>query len=249
VLKDWKMIKNVLITGAAKRIGASCARVLHAEGCNIFLHYRSSKQEVHALFEELNASREGSVKMMQADLLDINQLTMLVKEIRDSWGRLDVLVNNASAFYPRQVDDVTEQEWDDLLGSNLKAPFFLSQKLADLLVINKGCIVNIIDIHAERGLKGYPVYSIAKAGLAAMTKVLAKELGPEIRVNGVSPGAVLWPEADMSEQQKEEILQRVALKRTGAPEDIAKAVKFLIKDAGYITGQIITVDGGRTLFC
>jgi len=243
------MIKNVLITGAAKRIGASCARVLHAEGCNIFLHYRSSKQEVHALFEELNASREGSVKMMQADLLDINQLTMLVKEIRDSWGRLDVLVNNASAFYPRQVDDVTEQEWDDLLGSNLKAPFFLSQKLADLLVINKGCIVNIIDIHAERGLKGYPVYSIAKAGLAAMTKVLAKELGPEIRVNGVSPGAVLWPEADMSEQQKEEILQRVALKRTGAPEDIAKAVKFLIKDAGYITGQIITVDGGRTLFC
>mgnify|MGYP000229218559 FL=1 len=243
------MTKNVLITGAAKRIGASCARVLHAEGCNIFLHYRSSKQEVHALFEELNNNREGSVKMMQADLLDINQLTMLVKEIRDSWGRLDVLVNNASAFYPQQVADVTEQEWDDLLGSNLKAPFFLSQKLADLLAVNKGCIVNIIDIHAERGLKGYPVYSIAKAGLAAMTKVLAKELGPEIRVNGVSPGAVLWPEADMSEQQKEEILQRVALKRTGAPEDIAKAVRFLIKDASYITGQIITVDGGRTLFC
>jgi len=243
------MTKNVLITGAAKRIGASCARVLHAEGCNIFLHYRSSKQEVHALFEELNNNREGSVKMMQADLLDINQLTMLVKEIRDSWGRLDVLVNNASAFYPQQVADVTEQEWDDLLGSNLKAPFFLSQKLADLLAVNKGCIVNIIDIHAERGLKGYPVYSIAKAGLAAMTKVLAKELGPEVRVNGVSPGAVLWPEADMSEQQKDEILQRVALKRTGAPEDIAKAVRFLIKDASYITGQIITVDGGRTLFC
>jgi len=243
------MTKNVLITGAAKRIGASCARVLHAEGCNIFLHYRSSKQEVHALFEELNNNREGSVKMMQADLLDINQLTMLVKEIRESWGRLDVLVNNASAFYPQQVADVTEQEWDDLLGSNLKAPFFLSQKLADLLAVNKGCIVNIIDIHAERGLKGYPVYSIAKAGLAAMTKVLAKELGPEVRVNGVSPGAVLWPEADMSEQQKDEILQRVALKRTGAPEDIAKAVRFLIKDASYITGQIITVDGGRTLFC
>ena len=243
------MTKNVLITGAAKRIGASCARVLHAEGCNIFLHYRSSKQEVHALFEELNNNRDGSVKMMQADLLDINQLAMLVKEIRDSWGRLDVLVNNASAFYPQQVADVTEQEWDDLLGSNLKAPFFLSQKLADLLAVNKGCIVNIIDIHAERGLKGYPVYSIAKAGLAAMTKVLAKELGPEVRVNGVSPGAVLWPEADMSEQQKEEILQRVALKRTGAPEDIAKAVRFLIKDASYITGQIITVDGGRTLFC
>lgn len=243
------MTKNVLITGAAKRIGATCARVLHGEGCNIFLHYRSSKQDVLALFEELNNNREGSVQVMQADLLDINQLELLVEAVKSSWGRLDVLVNNASAFYPQQVADVTEQEWDDLLGSNLKAPFFLSQKFAELLAENEGCVVNIIDIHAERGLKGYPVYSIAKAGLAAMTKVLAKELGPEIRVNGVSPGAVLWPEADMTEQQKAEILQRVALKRTGEPEDIAKAVKFLIKDAGYITGQIITVDGGRTLFC
>jgi len=204
---------------------------------------------VLALFEELNNNREGSVQMMQADLLDINQLEMLVEAVKRCWGGLDVLVNNASAFYPQQVADVTEREWDDLLGSNLKAPFFLSQKFAELLAENEGCVVNIIDIHAERGLKGYPVYSIAKAGLAAMTKVLAKELGPEIRVNGVSPGAVLWPEADMTEQQKAEILQRVALKRTGKPEDIAKAVKFLIKDAGYITGQIITVDGGRTLFC
>jgi len=243
------MRKNVLITGAAKRIGATCARMLHDEGCNIFLHYRSSQQDVLALFEELNNNREGSVQMMQADLLDINQLEMLVEAVKRCWGGLDVLVNNASAFYPQQVADVTEREWDDLLGSNLKAPFFLSQKFAELLAENEGCVVNIIDIHAERGLKGYPVYSIAKAGLAAMTKVLAKELGPEIRVNGVSPGAVLWPEADMTEQQKAEILQRVALKRTGKPEDIAKAVKFLIKDAGYITGQIITVDGGRTLFC
>jgi len=243
------MIKNVLITGAAKRIGATCARMLHDEGCNIFLHYRSSKQDVLALFEELNNNREGSVQMMQADLLDINQLERLVEAVKSSWGRLNVLVNNASAFYPQQVADVTEQEWDDLLGSNLKAPFFLSQKFAELLAENEGCVVNIIDIHAERGLKGYPVYSIAKAGLAAMTKVLAKELGPEIRVNGVSPGAVLWPEAEMSEQQKNEILQRVALKRTGEPDDIAKAVRFLVKDAGYITGQIITVDGGRTLFC
>jgi len=243
------MRKNVLITGAAKRIGATCARMLHDEGCNIFLHYRSSQQDVLALFEELNNNREGSVQMMQADLLDINQLEMLVEAVKRCWGGLDVLVNNASAFYPQQVADVTEREWDDLLGSNLKAPFFLSQKFAELLAENEGCVVNIIDIHAERGLKGYPVYSITKAGLAAMTKVLAKELGPEIRVNGVSPGAVLWPEADMTEQQKAEILQRVALKRTGKPEDIAKAVKFLIKDAGYITGQIITVDGGRTLFC
>ncbi len=243
------MSKNVLITGAAKRIGAACARLLHAEDCNIFLHYRSSEQDVLALFNELNKIRPDSVKLVQADLLDMEQLEGLVKKVRDSWGRLDVLVNNASAFYPQSVGDVTEQAWDDLLGSNLKAPFFLSQKFANLLELNDGCIVNIVDIHAERGLKGYPVYSIAKAGLAAMTKVLAKELGPKIRVNGVSPGAVLWPEADMSEQQKEEILQRVALKQTGAPEDIAKAVRFLINDASYITGQIIAVDGGRTLFC
>jgi len=241
--------KNVLITGAAKRLGASTARMLHDKGCNIFLHYRSSKQEVLELYQELNDIRPGSVEMMQADLLSVQEISALVEEVKAVWGRLDVLVNNASAFYPQELENVTEQEWDDLLGSNLKAPFFLSQKFAELLAINHGCIVNIIDIHAERGLKGYPVYSIAKAGLAAMTKVLAKELGPKVRVNGVSPGAVLWPENEIAEDQKSEILQRVALKRTGEPDDIAKAVRFLVGDADYITGQIITVDGGRTLFC
>ncbi len=243
------MNKNVLITGAAKRIGASCARLLHHEGCNTFLHYRSSKQDALKLAEELNDIRPHSAWVVQADLLNMNELSFLVEEVKGIWGSLDVLINNASAFYPEQVDRVTEQSWDELLGSNLKAPFFLSQKLVDLLTVNNGCIVNIIDIHAERGLKGYPVYSIAKAGLAAMTKVLAKELGPAVRVNGVSPGAVLWPENEMSEQQKSEILQRVALKRSGEPEDIAKAVRFLVADAGYMTGQILTVDGGRTLFC
>ncbi len=243
------MKKNVLITGAAKRIGASCARMLHQDGCNLYLHYRSSKQEVYGLNQELNKIRPGSAKIIQADLLKMDEMSALVEEVKATWGRLDVLVNNASAFYPQQVANVTEQEWDSLLGSNLKAPFFLSQKFAKLLALNNGCIVNIIDIHAERGLKGYPVYSIAKAGLAAMTIVLAKELGPEIRVNGVSPGAVLWPETEISEQEKIEILQRVALKRTGEPDDIAKAVKFLVASAGYITGQVITVDGGRTLFC
>ncbi len=243
------MKKNVLITGAAKRIGASCARMLHQDGCNLYLHYRSSKQEVYGLNQELNKIRPGSAKIIQADLLKMDEMSALVEEVKATWGRLDVLVNNASAFYPQQVANVTEQEWDSLLGSNLKAPFFLSQKFAKLLALNNGCIVNIIDIHAERGLKGYPVYSIAKAGLAAMTIVLAKELGPEIRVNGVSPGAVLWPETEISEQEKIEILQRVALKRTGDPDDIAKAVKFLVVNAGYITGQVITVDGGRTLFC
>jgi pteridine reductase len=243
------MKKNVLITGAAKRIGASCARMLHHDGCNIYLHYRSSKQEALELCQELNEIRPDSARIIQADLLKMNDLSMLAEEVKATWGKLDVLINNASVFYPQQIGSVTEQEWDDLLGSNLKSPFFLSQKFAELLALNNGCIVNIIDIHAERGLKGYPVYSIAKAGLAAMTKVLAKELGPKIRVNGVSPGAVLWPENEMTEQEKSEILQRVALKRTGEPNDIAKAVRFLVTDATYMTGQIITVDGGRTLFC
>jgi len=241
--------KNVLITGAARRIGAECARMLHQQGCNIFLHYRTSKKEALQLSEELNAIRAGSVKIVQADLLKIDELSLLVEDVKSTWGGLDVLINNASAFYPQQVGSVTEKDWDKLLGSNLKAPFFLSQKFSELLAEKQGCIVNIIDIHAERGLKGYPVYSIAKAGLAAMTKVLAKELGPDIRVNAVSPGAVLWPEAEMSEQQKSEIIQRVALKKTGSPSDIAKAVKFLVDESPYITGQIITVDGGRTLFC
>jgi pteridine reductase len=241
--------KNVLITGAAKRIGASCARLLHDEGCNVFLHYRSSKQDVLQLHDELNHKRPGSVKMMQADLLNMDELTRLAKEAELAWGSLDVLINNASAFYPKPVGEVSEQDWDEMLGSNLKAPFFLSQALSATLAAKNGCIVNIIDIHAERGLKGYPVYSIAKAGLASMTKVLAKELGSAVRVNGVSPGAILWPENDCSDQDKAEILQRVALRRNGEPDDIAKAVLFLIKDADYITGQIIAVDGGRTLFC
>lgn len=243
------MNKNVLITGAARRIGESCARLLHNEGCNILLHYNSSKPDAIKIFNDLNEVRADSVRLIQADLLIMNDLTKLSQKAESAWGGLDILVNNASAFYPQPVEEVLEDNWDDLLGCNLKAPFFLSQALAKTLSENKGCIINIIDIHAEKGLKGYPVYSISKAGLVAMTKVLAKELAPEIRVNGVSPGAILWPEEHCSEPQKNEILQRVALKRSGEPDDIAKAVRFLVKDANYITGQIVTVDGGRTLFC
>lgn len=243
------MKKNILITGAAKRIGAACVRLLHHQGHNIFLHYRSSEQDAVDLYNELNKERPGSIKIKQADLLDRSQLQSLAQDAEAAWGSLDVLINNASAFYPQDIANVSEQAWDELLGSNLKAPFFLSQALSGALFVSNGCIVNIIDIHAERGLKGHPVYSIAKAGLAAMTKVLAKELGPDIRVNGVSPGAILWPENELLESEKTEILQRVALKRAGEPGDIAKAVVFLIEDASYITGQIITVDGGRTLFC
>lgn len=243
------MNKKILITGAAKRIGASCVKLLHAQGCDIFLHYKSSKQDALALCEQLNHKRANSVTLIQADLLNQDDLSRLVKTIHSTWGTLDVLINNASSFYPQAVMDVTEQDWDILLGSNLKAPFFLSQQLTPLLQKTNGCIVNIVDIHAERGLKGYPVYSIAKAGLSMMTKVLAKELGPDIRVNAVSPGAVLWPSDEISSQDKLDIIQRIALKKTGKTDDIAKAVKFLIEDANYITGQIISVDGGRTLFC
>ena len=242
------MQKNILITGAAKRIGAACARLLHSEGYNVFLHYKSSKEAAFLLCQELNGIRINSARIMQADLLDSSQLEALANEACLAWGGIDVLVNNASSFYPTAMSEVNDQQWDDLIGSNLKAPFFLAKLLVDTLVKNQGCIVNLVDIHAERGLKGYPVYSIAKAGLVAMTKVLAKELGPDIRVNAIAPGAIIWPETLESEQQQQEILQRVVLKRQGQPEDIAKAVRFLIQDADYMTGQILTVDGGRTLF-
>jgi pteridine reductase len=244
------MQKNILITGAAKRIGAACARLLHCEGYNVFLHFRSSKEAAIELSQELNSIRPDSSRLMQADLLDLNAIQSLAKTACAAWGGIDALVNNASTFYPTALNAVTEQQWDELLGGNLKAPFFLAKALSFSLEKNNGCIVNIVDIHAEHGLSGYPVYSIAKAGLVSMTKVLAKELGPKVRVNAVAPGAILWPEDNnLSEQAKAEITQRVLLKRSGDPRDIAKAVLFLIKDADYITGQIITVDGGRSLFC
>jgi len=241
--------KNVLITGGAKRIGAACAKLLHESGFNILLHYRSSERNARQLCELLNDIRPDSARMVKADLAVKAELLLLADYAKTAWGGIDALVNNASSFYPTGIGQVSEHDWDELIGSNLKAPFFLTQALVEELSARRGCVVNITDIHAERGLKGYPVYSIAKAGLVAMTRVMAKELGPDIRVNAVSPGAILWPEQDMSEAVKQEILERIALKRNGAPEDIALAVQFLIKDADYITGQVIAVDGGRTLFC
>ncbi len=242
------MKKNILITGAAKRIGAICARLLHAQGCNVFLHYKSSQFEAEQLCEELNQHRPDSAKLIQADLLKMQDIEYIAQAANSSWGGVDILVNNASSFYPTPIKDSTEAQWDDLLGSNLKAPFFLSKALSNSLTARKGCIINIVDIHAERGLPGYPIYSIAKAGLVAMTKVLAKELAPSIRVNAIAPGAILWPETGLTEQQQTEILQRVPLQRNGSPEDIAKALLYLVKDASYVTGQILNVDGGRTLF-
>jgi pteridine reductase len=238
--------KVALITGAAHRIGAVTARQLHAEGMNILLHYRNSRQAAEALQSELNALRADSVQLIQADLHETNKLPALVDHAIRIWGQLDVLINNASSFYATPVGTVTESQWDDLIGSNLKAPFFLSQVAAPYLQQQHGCIVNIVDIHAERPLKEFPVYSMAKAGLVMLTKSLACELGPEVRVNAVAPGAILWPE-NLGESEKEKIISRTFLKRQGAPEDIARAILYLIRDAGYMSGQVMTVDGGRSL--
>jgi len=238
--------KVVLITGAAHRIGATTARMLHAEGMNILLHYRHSRDAAESLQTELNAMRTDSVHLIQADLHDSTRLPALVEQAIQIWGRLDVLINNASSFYATPIGTVTETQWNDLIGSNLKAPFFLSQAAAPYLRQQHGCIVSIVDIHAERPLKEFPVYSMAKAGLVMLTKSLACELGPEVRVNAVAPGAILWPE-NLGEKEKEKIISRTFLKRQGAPEDIARAILYLIRDAGYMSGQVLTVDGGRSL--
>ena len=236
----------VLITGAAHRIGATTAKLLHQNGMNIVLHYRGSREQAQALQKELNELRENSVILIQADLHVTNGLSALIEASIKTWGRLDVLVNNASSFYPTKIGTATEDQWDDLIGSNLKAPFFLSQAAAPHLKKNNGCIINIVDIHAERPLKTFPIYSMAKAGLVMMTKSLACELGPEIRVNAVAPGAILWPE-NLDEVAKQRIVSRTFLKRQGEPNDISKTILYLIKDAGYVTGQIIAVDGGRSI--
>ncbi len=237
----------VLITGAAHRVGAAVAEALHAEGFNLVLHYRQSKDAAQALHIKLNTRRTGSAALVQGDLLDTVKLPKLVQQAVDIWGRLDVLINNASTFYPTPVGEVTEAQWDDLMGSNLKAPFFLAQAAAPALATHHGCIINMADIHAERPLKGYPVYSAAKAGLVMLTKALARELGPGIRVNAVAPGPVLWPD-NLAEETKQHIQSRTALKRAGHPSDVARAILFLIRDAGYITGQVIAVDGGRSIY-
>lgn len=239
--------KCALITGAAQRIGAAIARLLHAQGMDILIHYRSSAAAAQALQAELEDRRPGSVSLLQADLLDSASYRPLIDGALAFRGRLDLLVNNASSFYPTPFENAGEAEWDDLIISNLKAPFFLSQAAAPALRERQGAIINLVDIHAERPLKRYSIYSIAKAGNAMLVKSLARELGPEIRVNGIAPGAILWPEQGLDEALRLEILDRTALKRPGTPQDIARTLLFLLRDAPYITGQIIAVDGGRTL--
>jgi pteridine reductase len=239
--------KVALITGGAKRIGAETARTLHAAGMKIIIHYRSSRQEADELSYELNLLRENSAHVIQGDLDDDSIFGRLIEDAAETWGRLDVLVNNASSFFPTPVGSITLEQYHNLMNSNLKAPLFLSQAAALFLKETQGCIINMVDIHAFRPMKKHPVYCAAKAGLAMLTQSLARELGPEIRVNGIGPGAILWPDNDMDENTKNFIIERTALKRHGEPKDIAKAILFLVRDASYITGHIVPVDGGRSL--
>ena len=239
--------KIVLVTGAARRIGAAIVTRLHAEGARVAIHYRGSADEAKALCGGLNATRPDSAKTFEGDLLDTNYPPQLVDDVTRWGGQLDALVNNASTFYPTPVGTITETEWSDLVGSNFKAPLFLSQAAAPSLRAAGGAIVNIVDIHAQRPLRDHPVYGPAKAALAMLTKALAKDLAPDVRVNGVSPGAILWPEDGMSDETQASILQEVPLGRPGEPDDIATCVLYLLRDAPYVTGQIIAVDGGRSI--
>ena len=239
--------KVVLVTGAARRIGAAIVTRLHEDGARVAIHYRDSANEARNLAIRLNEQRADSAGAFQADLLDPEQDSRLISAVTNWAGRLDCLVNNASSFYPTPVGSITEDHWEDLIGSNLKAPLFLSQAAVPQLQKHTGVIINIVDIHAQRPLRNHAVYGPAKAGLAMLTRSLAKDLAPHIRVNGVSPGAILWPEDGMSDAARQTILRQVPLQRPGHPDDIAGCVLYLLRDATYVTGQIIAVDGGRSI--
>jgi len=246
---DTNKDKVILITGGAKRVGATMCRELHRQGARLMIHYNNSMSEARALQAELNLLRPNSVAIIQGDLLNLNVLPTLVSETVHQFGRLDVLINNASTYYPTDLGQINEENWQDLIGSNLKAPVFLAQAAATELRKNSGCIINITDMHIERPKKGYIVYSVAKAGLVTLTKSLAHELSPEVRVNAVAPGPVQWPESNpqFDEVYRQRVINQTLLKRVGEAEDVAKAVKFLIYDAPFITGHILAVDGGRSL--
>jgi len=239
--------KVALVTGGGRRIGAEIAKRLHFEGMNLILHYHNSDHEARALQKELNGKRANSVVLVKSDLLDLRKIIHLVRGAAEVHARLDAVVNNASSFFPTPLGTTSEDEWNSLIGTNLKAPFFLSQAAAAELRKTHGSIVNIADIYGEKPLKNHAVYSIAKAGLIMLTRALARELAPEVRVNAVAPGAILWPEYDHDEVARQRIVSRTPLKRTGTPTEIASAVLYLIRDAGFISGQVIPVDGGRSI--
>jgi pteridine reductase len=240
--------KTALVTGGARRVGAAIARRLHAAGANVLLHYRGAEADATKLEAELNAVRAKSAARVKAELLAPIAPRALVSAALERFGGLDLLVNNASSFFPVAVGAIEASHWEELMGSNLRAPLFISQEAAPHLAKNQGAIVNIVDIHAERPLKGYPLYSIAKAGIAALTRALAIELAPAVRVNGVAPGAIAWPEdGQFPDDERSRIVASTPLGRVGAPEDIAQAVHFLAC-APFVTGQILAVDGGRSIY-
>lgn len=240
-----------LVTGASQRIGAAIATELHAAGCSVLLHCRSSRAAADALAATLNTVRDNSAAVLQADLASLQDVEALAAAATAHWNRLDLLVNNASGFFPTPIGTVSETQWDSLFGSNLKGPFFLCQALAPALRASHGAIVNIVDVYAELPLVQHAVYTMAKAGVGMMTRALAQELGPDVRVNGVAPGAILWPaehNPELGYAKAEALLAQTALKRIGDVLDIARAVRYLGLEAGYVTGQILAVDGGRTLY-
>jgi pteridine reductase len=237
--------KVAFITGSAKRIGACTAKHLHQLGFNIVIHCHHSRGEALALMDELNTLRIDSCKLVEGDICELNTLELIAQQAQQAFGRLDVLINNASSFYPTPMGSITPLNWQQLVGSNMQAPLFLSQFCLKQLKENHGVIVNMLDIHAERPLNNHTLYCMAKAALVSMTKSLAVELAPEIRVVGVAPGAILWPEQTLQEEDKQQVLQQIPAKRMGTPEDIAQAIVFLVQ-ASYVTGHILTVDGGRS---
>lgn len=238
-----------LVTGASKRIGAAIARTLHREGYTLALHYSRSETEVLQLANDLNQISSGSAAIFRADLCNLSSIKQMSDKLVGQWGRVDAVVNNASTFYPTPLENTSEEEWDDLLNSNLKGPYFLVKYLANSLRQRRGSVVNITDINARYPLKDYPVYCIAKAGKVMLTRTLARELAPDVNVNAVAPGSILWPEgkAEMTDQAKARTLNKIPLQRVGTPEDIAGLVSFLVKTPGYITGQVIAVDGGLNM--
>lgn len=239
--------KTALVTGAAARIGAAICEALHAAGAHVVVHYRNSADRAQALVDRLNEGRQDSASLLQGDLCDRQQAPRLVEQVLSERGHLDILINNASSYYKTPIGSATQAQWDDLFGSNARAPFFLSQAAAPALGRRHGCIVNLVDIHAERPNKEHPVYSMAKAANAMMVKSLALELAPKVRVNGVAPGAALWPEHYFDDQERQEILKRIPLGRPAGAEQIVNAVMFMVAGSDYITGQILAVDGGRSV--
>jgi pteridine reductase len=239
--------RTALVTGGARRVGARIVQRLHAAGANVVIHCHRSRDPAERLAAQLQSDRPGSASVVTADLLDIGQLSQLVRACHDRFGGLDILVNNASTFYATPLGSLTATQWDDLMGTNLRAPTFLAQAAAEELKRSQGLILNLVDIHGMRPLRDHLVYSSAKAALIMLTRALARELAPEVRVNGIAPGPVMWPEAGMDDERKAEILNRTPLHRVGSPDDIANAALFFATGAPFVTGQILAVDGGRSI--